>query len=90
MRLERIVSFEPYQDGLGIMRDTARAKPEIFTMDPTDAWFSINLIEALLDIDDLRPPRRDALTLDEIVDETPDDDDEDDAGLFIAGAGASL
>ena len=90
IRLEKIVSFEPYQDGLGIMRDTARAKPETFTMDPVDAWFSINLIDALLDIDDLRPPRRDALTLDEIVDEAPDDDDEDDAGLFIAGAGASL
>ena len=57
VRLEKIVSFEPYQDGLGIMRDTARAKPETFTMDPVDAWFSINLIEALLDIDDLKPPR---------------------------------
>ena len=89
VRLEKIVSFEPYQDGLGIMRDTARAKPETFTMDPVDAWFSINLIEALLDIDDLKPPRRDALTLDDIVDETPDDDDEDDAGLFMAGASAS-
>ena len=89
VRLEKIVSFEPYQDGLGIMRDTARAKPEIFTMDPTNAWFSINLIEALLDIDDLKPPSSDTLTLDEIVDETPDDDDEGDAGMFIAGAGAS-
>lgn len=89
VRLEKIVSFEPYRDGLGIMRDTASAKPEIFTMQPTDAWFSINLIEALLDVEDLKPPGPDAVTLDEIVDEAPDDD-EDDAGLFIAGTGASL
>ena len=89
VRLEKIVSFDPYQDGLGIMRDTASAKPEIFTMKPTDAWFSINLIEALLDIEDLKPPGPDAVTLDEIVDEMPDDR-EDDAGLFIAGTGASL
>ncbi len=89
VRLEKIVSFDPYQDGLGIMRDTASAKPEIFTMDPTDAWFLINLIDALLDIEDLKPPGPDAVTLDEIVDEVPDDD-EDDAGLFIAGTGASL
>ena len=86
VRLEKIVSFEPYQDGLGIMRDTTRAKPETFTMDAVDAWFSINLIEALLDMDDIAPPARDSLTLDDIVDEAPDDDD---AGLFIAGASAS-
>ena len=65
------------------MRDTTRAKPETFTMDAVDAWFSINLIEALLDMDDIAPPARDSLTLDDIVDEAPDDDD---AGLFIAGA----
>ena len=86
VRLERIVSFEPYRDGLGIMRDTARAVPEAFTMDGTDPWFAINLIDALLDIEDVTLPKRDSPTLDDIVDAGPDDD----AGLFIAGAGASL
>ena len=87
VRLERIVSFEPYSDGLGIMRDTARAVPEAFTMDGLDAWFAINLIDAVLDAEDVTLPKRDSPTLDDIVDATPDDDD---AGLFITGAGASL
>ncbi len=87
VRLERIVSFEPYSDGLGIMRDTARAVPEAFTMDGLDAWFAINLIDALLDAEDVTLPKRDSPTLDDIVDAAPDDDD---AGLFIAGTGASL
>ncbi len=85
VRLDRIVSFEPYADGLGIMRDTARAVPEAFTMDAHDAWFAINLIDALLDIEDVTLPKRDTPTLDDIVDAGPDD-----AGLFIAGAGSSL
>ena len=68
------------------MRDTARAVPEAFTMDGNDAWFAINLIDALLDIEDVTLPKRDSPTLDDIVDAGPDDD----AGLFIAGAGASL
>ncbi len=89
VRLEKTVSFEPYQDGLGIMRDTARAKPETFIMDPVDAWLSINLIEALLDIEDIALPAPGSLTLDDIVDEAPDDDDGGDAGLFVAGAGVS-
>ena len=86
VRLERIVSFEPYTDGLGIMRDTARAVPEAFTMGGVDAWFAINLIDAVLDLEDVTLPKRDSPTLDDIVDAGPDDD----AGLFIAGAGASL
>ncbi len=91
VRLEKIVSFEPYQDGLGIMRDTARATPEAFTMGAADAWFSVNIIDALLDMDRIALPKSDAPTLDDIVDEEPGDDaDDDDAGPFIAGAGASL
>jgi hypothetical protein len=85
VRLERIVSFEPYTDGLGIMRDTARAVPEAFTMEGLDAWLAINLIDAVLDLEDVTLPKRDSPTLDDIVDAGSDDD----AGLFIAGAGAS-
>ena len=73
VRLEKIVSFEPFRDGLGIMRDTASAKPEVFTMGTTDVWFAVNLINALLAIDDIELPGRDAPTLDDIVNEVPDE-----------------
>ena len=69
VRLEKIVSFEPFQDGLGIMRDTARAKPEIFRMAATDAWFLLNIIDALMSIDTITLPKAGAPTLDDIVDQ---------------------
>ena len=90
VRLDKIVSFEPYSDGLGIMRDTARAKPEVFLMDGNSAWFSINLIEALLDMDNQSLPKKDVPTLEEIVDEGFDDDNNDAAGMFAASANSGL
>ncbi len=42
VRLDKIVSFEPYNDGIGIMRDTQSAKPEIFCVG--DGWFIYNLV----------------------------------------------
>lgn len=68
VRLEKIVSFDPYQDGLGIMRDTARAKPEIFRMGATDAWFLLNIIDAVMSMDSVTLPKAGAPTLDDIVD----------------------
>ena len=88
VRLEKIVSFTPYQDGLGIMRDTARAKPEIFAMPGNDPWLAINLIETLLNMEDVALPKGDAPTLDDIVEEDGDDDDNV-GGLFAAGASMS-
>ena len=44
VRLDRIVSFEPHSDGIGIMRDLARAKPEAFRTDGEDGWFLYNLV----------------------------------------------
>ena len=73
VRMEKIVSFEPFRDGLQIMRDTARAKPEVFTMGTTDVWFAVNLINALVGIEDVALPGRDAPTLDDIVNEVPDE-----------------
>lgn len=67
VRLEKIVSFDPYQDGLGIMRDTARAKPEIFRMGATDAWFLLNIIDAVMSMDSVTLPKAGAPTLDDIV-----------------------
>ena len=41
----KIVSFEPFSDGIGIMRDTATAKPQLFVTG--DGWFTYNLVTNL-------------------------------------------
>ena len=41
VRYDKIVSFEPYSDGLGIMRDAQTAKPQSFVTG--DGWFAYNL-----------------------------------------------
>ena len=41
VRLNKVVTFEPYEDGLGFMRDTQTALPEAFKLD--DGWFAYNL-----------------------------------------------
>lgn len=38
----KIVSFEQFSNGIGIMRDLASAKPQVFVTD--DGWFTYNLI----------------------------------------------
>ena len=47
VRFDRIVSFQAYDDGLGIMRDLARAKPETFRASADDGWFLYNLVTNL-------------------------------------------
>ena len=41
VRYDKIVSFEPYEDGFGIMRDAQTAKPQTFVTG--DGWFVYNL-----------------------------------------------
>ena len=41
----KIVSFEPYSDGIGVMRDAATAKPQIFVTG--DGWFTYNAVTNL-------------------------------------------
>src|SRR6266542_4158834 len=41
----KIISFQPYSDGIGIQRDAASAKPEVFKTG--DGWFAYNLITNL-------------------------------------------
>lgn len=41
----KIVAFDQFSDGIGIMRDAASAKPQIFVTH--DGWFSCNLIMML-------------------------------------------
>ena len=45
VRLDKIVSYEPYGDGFGIMRDPSTAKPEMFVVG--DGWFVYNLVTNL-------------------------------------------
>ena len=42
VRYDHIVSFDPYDDGLGIMRDVQTAKPQTFRTG--DGWFPYNLV----------------------------------------------
>ncbi|MCY3820368.1 MAG: hypothetical protein OXH52_13555 [Gammaproteobacteria bacterium] len=42
IRHDRIVTIEPYSNGVGIMRDNMRAKPETFGIG--DGWFAYNLL----------------------------------------------
>ena len=41
VRYDRIVDFEPYDDGFGIMKDNQTAKPQAFRTG--DGWFAFNL-----------------------------------------------
>ena len=41
VRYDRIVDFEPFSDGLGIMREAQTAKPQSFRTG--DGWFAYNL-----------------------------------------------
>ena len=41
VRYDRIVAFEPYSDGIGIMREAQTAKPQTFITG--DGWFAFNL-----------------------------------------------
>jgi hypothetical protein len=41
----KIVSFQPFTDGIGIIRDALNAKPQIFVTG--DGWFTYNLVTNL-------------------------------------------
>ena len=43
VRYDRIVSFDPYDDGFGIMRDAQSANPQVFRTG--DGWFAYNLAQ---------------------------------------------
>ena len=45
VRYDKIVSFEPYNDGIEIMRDAQTAKPQVFRTG--DGWFIYNLVTNL-------------------------------------------
>ena len=45
VRYDRIVSFDPYTDGFGVMRDAQTAKPQTFRTG--DGWFPYNLVTNL-------------------------------------------
>ena len=45
VRYDRIVAFEPYSDGIGIMREAQTAKPQRFITN--DGWFTYNMVTNL-------------------------------------------
>ncbi|MGI6113878.1 MAG: hypothetical protein ACOYEJ_07120 [Mahellales bacterium] len=45
IKYSKIVSFEPYSNGIGIHRDAQTAKPQFFSVD--DGWFLYNLVTNL-------------------------------------------
>lgn len=45
VRYDKIVAFTPYSDGIGLQRDAARARPQVFVTG--DGWFIYNLVTNL-------------------------------------------
>ena len=48
VRYDKIVAFEPFSDGSGIMRDAQTAKPQTFRTG--DGWFAYNLAANLAQV----------------------------------------
>ena len=48
LRYDKIVDFDPYDDGFGIMKDNQTAKPQAFKTG--DGWFAFNLAVYLAQI----------------------------------------
>jgi hypothetical protein len=48
IRYDKIVSFTPYSDGIGLQRDAASAKPQSFVTG--DGWFIYNLVTNLANL----------------------------------------
>ena len=48
VRYDKIVAFDPYEDGSGIMRDAQTVKPQTFRTG--DGWFAYNLTPNLAQI----------------------------------------
>lgn len=48
VRFDKIVSFTPYSDGIGIQRDASTAKPQVFVTG--DGWFTYNLLVNIANI----------------------------------------
>lgn len=42
---KKIMAFQPFKDGFGIVRDAANAKPQVFVTE--DGWFAYNLVRNL-------------------------------------------
>ena len=48
VRLDRIVAFEPYSNGIGVQRDAKTAKPQFFVTE--DGWFTYNLVRNAMNV----------------------------------------
>ena len=48
VKYDKIVSFQPFEDGIGIQKDGVTAKPQVFKN--IDGWFAYNLVTNLSQI----------------------------------------
>ena len=78
IQLERIVSLKQYSDGIGINRDTSPSYQEIFRMSQQDSWLIANLVDELMGMDEVRLPKRDSPTLDELMNQSYESNDDAD------------
>lgn len=44
IRYDRVVSFDPYSDGIGVTRDAANARPQTFVVGRSQGWFLCNIV----------------------------------------------
>ena len=42
VKYDKIVTFTPFEDGIGIQKDATNAKPQVFKNN--DGWFTYNLV----------------------------------------------
>jgi hypothetical protein len=45
IKYDKVITFDPYEDGLGLQKDGANSKPQIFKN--IDGWFAFNLVQNL-------------------------------------------
>lgn len=50
IKYDKIISFIPYSDGIGIQRDAKTAKPQIFITG--DGWFTLNLVQNIANLEE--------------------------------------
>jgi hypothetical protein len=82
VRYDKIVSFTPYEDGIGFQRDAATAKPQAFQTG--DGWFTYNLVMNLAKLQAGRGVVAPHATV-SVVEEAPDTERDDEFSLPIVG-----
>ena len=75
--MESIVSLKEYTDGIGINRETSPAYQEIFRMSNLDSWLIVNLVDTVMDMDEIRLPKKEDPTLYDLLNQRHKASEED-------------